>query len=149
MAEINERASVSIDCPLSPTGPAASGEVHSAAQEAFERTKEFVQGQLECSLEDYRALQDMNQVTTQRYQDMHQVAQNISGRLAQLNVKCECGRGWHTSLCLADEALRPYLAQVDEIDKCSKELEATVEVLEKYLNSLETRLKMAQLSSPA
>ncbi|CAD5226811.1 unnamed protein product [Bursaphelenchus xylophilus] len=133
MAEINERASVSIDCPLSP-GFETVDDVRGAATESFNKMKEFVNGQVGNTAADYKLLEDMNNITAQRYQDMHQVAKNITGRLGELTQKYE--------------SLRPYLRQIDEVETISKDLENTVTVLEKYLNALEVKFKMIQLSSP-
>lgn len=41
------------------------------------------------SIDDYKILEEMNKLTTQRYKDMHQVADTISTRLKQLSEKCE------------------------------------------------------------
>ncbi|CAD5219612.1 unnamed protein product [Bursaphelenchus okinawaensis] len=133
MAEINERASVSIDCPLSP-GFETGDEIRHTATESFTKMREYVNGQVQATVADYKLLEELNKTTEQRYLDMHQVAKNITGRLGDLTQKYD--------------SLRPYLRQVDEVEAISKELETTVGVLEKYLNALETKFKMLQLSSP-
>ncbi|KAI6187249.1 hypothetical protein M3Y98_00222500 [Aphelenchoides besseyi] len=131
MAEINERASTSVDCPLSPTST-HSDELTHLAGEAFEKISAYVQGQVDASVDDYKLLEEMNGVTSQRYKDMHNVAGTISNRLTELSEKYE--------------TLRPYLEQIDQIDEASKRLEETVCVLEKYLATLESKLRTAKMS---
>lgn len=70
--EINERASTSIDCPVSPTtetgGTTAAGdEINRRACEASDRLNAYLQGQLQGTIDDYKLLENMNNTTTQRY----------------------------------------------------------------------------------
>lgn len=46
MAEINERASTSVDCPMSPVST-VSDEVHKLAENAADKVYSFVQGQIQ------------------------------------------------------------------------------------------------------
>lgn len=90
MAEINERASVSVDCPLSPiVSDEAGAQAKAAAHDSFSTMKEFIKGQVNTSVEDFKLLEEMNKTTALRYQDMHQVSKNITSRLGELNEKCK------------------------------------------------------------
>ncbi|KAI6175603.1 hypothetical protein M3Y97_00707600 [Aphelenchoides bicaudatus] len=132
MAEINERASTSVDCPLSPSST-VSEEIRYLSGDSFDKIAAYVQGQVDTSVDDYKILEEMNKTTAQRYKDMHQVAETISTRLKNLGDKYQ--------------SLRPQLDQIDQIDEVSKRLENTVGVLEKYFNALEGKFKQVQ-SSP-
>uniref|UniRef100_A0A914YK46 Biogenesis of lysosome-related organelles complex 1 subunit 2 n=1 Tax=Panagrolaimus superbus TaxID=310955 RepID=A0A914YK46_9BILA len=128
MGEINERASVSVDCPMSPLS--ASDEVRQLSNDVFNKVSGFVNGQVQGTTSDYKLIEEMNMSTAQRYTDMKQVASTISGRLYELGEKYE--------------SLRPYLQQVDEIEAASKRLESVVDTLENYVTSLEDKLRALQ-----
>uniref|UniRef100_A0A7E4UPW0 Biogenesis of lysosome-related organelles complex 1 subunit 2 n=1 Tax=Panagrellus redivivus TaxID=6233 RepID=A0A7E4UPW0_PANRE len=128
MSEINERASASVDCPMSPLS--VSDEVRRLSDNVFQKVSTFVRGQVQSTVTDYKLIEDMNKTTAQRYGDMKLVAETISGRLSQLEGKYE--------------SLRPYLQQVDEIEAASKKLEAVVDALDTYVGDLETKLKVFQ-----
>ncbi|KAI1726526.1 biogenesis of lysosome-related organelles complex-1 subunit 2 domain-containing protein [Ditylenchus destructor] len=134
MAEINERASTSVDCPMSPVST-VSDEVHKLAENAADKVYSFVQGQIQSTIDDYKVLENMNNVTAQRYSDMKQVAETISSRLSLLHQKYE--------------DIQPYLQQIDEIDTASRRMEEAVTALETYLNTIETKLKKTQQNTPS
>lgn len=102
MAEINERASNSIDCPLSPT-VSISNDVQRISKEMSDKVYTFIHGEMEGilffqffkfwknilgTINDYKLLEDMNNVTSQRYSDMKHVADSISSKLLHLHQKC-------------------------------------------------------------
>ena len=118
--EINERASTSIDGPLSPPPQTSSGsmddDMRQLAQKSSEKLNAYIQGQVHATIDDYKLLEQMYDVTAQRYRglgdkllendkfansDMKQVTDTISGRLTQLQKKYE--------------DLRPFLDQINEI----------------------------------
>jgi biogenesis of lysosome-related organelles complex 1 subunit 2 len=131
MAEINERSSTS-EYPASPTS-SVSDEVRKMSENVFEKVSAFVQGHIQGTVDDYKLLEDMNNVTAQRYSDMKQVAETVSDRLSQLNEKYE--------------TFRPYLQQIDQIDETSKRMETAMTTLENYLTSIESRLRRMQHNS--
>ena len=177
MAEINERASTSIECPLSPTSPTTAAttlneEMRAQTANSFEKISAYVQGAVEgeasarvsrrsdeltsrqmtiatfsASVDDYKTLADLNDATAQRYRDMHSVAERITNRLDEMNVKCESNDRddgeRREKMRFIDESLRPYLAQIDQIDDTSKRLDETISTLENYITTLESRLKKA------
>uniref|UniRef100_A0A914D856 Biogenesis of lysosome-related organelles complex 1 subunit 2 n=1 Tax=Acrobeloides nanus TaxID=290746 RepID=A0A914D856_9BILA len=134
MAEINERASTSVEPTLSPTST-ISDEAHRLSDNVFDKISAFVNGQIQGTIDDYKLLEEMNNVTAQRYADMKQVAATVSDRLSQLNEKYE--------------TLRPYLQQIDEIDSNSRKMEEAVALLENYVTALETKLKKFQQNQPS
>lgn len=55
----------------------------------FNKSAEYLYGELTASLDDYRLIEEMNQATTAKYNDMKHIAVNVSKSLVELNAKCE------------------------------------------------------------
>jgi hypothetical protein len=76
--EINERVSTSIDGPLSPPVVMDAGsEMRRMAKASTEKLNAFIQGQLQTTIDDYKLLEQMNDVTAQRYTGLHTVSIGI------------------------------------------------------------------------
>lgn len=54
----------------------------------FNKTAEYLYGELTSTLEDYRLLENMNRATITKYSDMKHIASNVSKSMAELNEKC-------------------------------------------------------------
>uniref|UniRef100_A0A1I7YMI1 Biogenesis of lysosome-related organelles complex 1 subunit 2 n=1 Tax=Steinernema glaseri TaxID=37863 RepID=A0A1I7YMI1_9BILA len=130
MAEINERASSSLDCPPTPAPPMVSDEMRRLSAEMHNKVSMYIQGQIEGTIDDYKLLEDMNKTSAQRYADMKQVTKRVSEKINELNKKAE--------------DIRPYLEQIDEIDQATKRLEEATAVLDNYVLGLETRFRSLQ-----
>merc|ERR1711981_84869 len=66
----------------------------------FSKTSDWIAGELESTTEEYRLLEQMNKVTLTKYSDMHQITENVSRGVVELNSKYA--------------ALQPYLEQIDQ-----------------------------------
>lgn len=55
----------------------------------FNKTADYLYGELTATLEDYRLLENMNKATVLKYTDMKQVASNISKNMVELNDQCK------------------------------------------------------------
>ncbi|KAK0400207.1 hypothetical protein QR680_003404 [Steinernema hermaphroditum] len=130
MAEINERASTSLDCPPTPAPPMVSDEMRRLSAEMHNKVSAYIQGQIEGTIDDYKLLEDMNKTSTQRYADMKQVTKRVSEKITELNKKYD--------------AIHPFLDQIDEIDQATKRLEEAAAVLGNYVSGLETRFRSLQ-----
>ena len=64
--EINERASTTIDCPLSPT-TTIDDELKRLAEKSSDRLNTYIQGQIQGTVNEYKLLEEMNTSTAQRY----------------------------------------------------------------------------------
>ncbi|VDK44899.1 unnamed protein product [Anisakis simplex] len=85
---INERASTSTDCPPTPAPTMVTSEMRQLADNMYDKVANYLQGQIEGTIAEYKLLEDMNTVTGQRYEDMKCVASGVAAKLTQLNEKC-------------------------------------------------------------
>merc|ERR1712087_498906 len=93
----------------------------------FSKTSDWIAGELESTTEEYRLLEQMNQVTLTKYSDMQQITENISKGATDLNIKYS--------------ELLPYLEQVDQIDSSVERLEQAAYKLDAYSKRLEQKFK--------
>ncbi|XP_065349038.1 biogenesis of lysosome-related organelles complex 1 subunit 2 isoform X2 [Cloeon dipterum] len=57
------------------------------ANTMFQKTGDYLYGELTATQEDYKLLENMNHVTVKKYSDMRQIASNVSKSLIELNEK--------------------------------------------------------------
>ena len=127
---INECASTSADIAAALDPTIVPSELKRLADDMHEKVGVYLQGQIEGTIEEYKLLEEMNNVTSQRYSDMKQVAEGVADKLSLLNDKYEM--------------LRPYLQQIDEIDENTRKLEDAATTLDIYVSSLENKLQNMQ-----
>ncbi|GFO38102.1 biogenesis of lysosome-related organelles complex 1 subunit 2-like [Plakobranchus ocellatus] len=96
-------------------------------RETFQKTAEYLRGELDGTVEDYKLLEKMNTVTTSRYSEMKHIALSISGALKSLNEKYK--------------SLQPYLEQIDQIEESVATLEQAAYSLDQYSKRLESKFK--------
>ncbi|XP_034237880.1 biogenesis of lysosome-related organelles complex 1 subunit 2 [Thrips palmi] len=93
----------------------------------FQKTSDYLFGELTATQEDYRLLETMNQATIAKYSDMKQISGNISRTMADLNEKYM--------------SLQPYLDQIDQIESSVNKLEQAAYKLDAYSKRLEAKFK--------
>uniref|UniRef100_A0A2H8TNB8 Biogenesis of lysosome-related organelles complex 1 subunit 2 n=1 Tax=Melanaphis sacchari TaxID=742174 RepID=A0A2H8TNB8_9HEMI len=54
----------------------------------FEKTSEYLMGELNITEEDYKLLETMNKVTMQKYASYRQIASDVGKQIIELNEKC-------------------------------------------------------------
>jgi hypothetical protein len=55
----------------------------------FNKTSDYLYGELTSTLDDYRLLENMNRATITKYSDMKHIAANVSKSMGELNEKCK------------------------------------------------------------
>ncbi|KAJ3632760.1 hypothetical protein MTP99_009748 [Tenebrio molitor] len=93
----------------------------------FNKTSDYLYGELTSTLDDYRLLENMNRATITKYSDMKHIAANVSKSMGELNEKYN--------------SLQPYLQQIDQIEDSVVKLEQAAYKLDVYSKRLEAKFK--------
>eukprot|EP00088_Acartia_fossae_P059217 TRINITY_DN7004_c0_g1_i1.p1 TRINITY_DN7004_c0_g1~~TRINITY_DN7004_c0_g1_i1.p1 ORF type:complete len:160 (+),score=25.30 TRINITY_DN7004_c0_g1_i1:44-523(+) len=104
--------------------------LNNLANSLFSKTADWVSGELDSTIDEYRLLEQMNRVTLTKYGDMKQITTNISKGVTELNEK-------YTNLM-------PYLEQIDQIDESISRLEQAAYRLDSYSKRLEAKYKQLE-----
>ncbi|CAH1176052.1 unnamed protein product [Phaedon cochleariae] len=97
------------------------------ANKMFSKTSEYLYGELTSTLDDYRLLENMNQVVITKYSDMKHLAVNVKKSMLDLNDRYN--------------TLIPLLEQIDQIEDSIIKLEQAAYKLDSYSKRLETKFK--------
>lgn len=97
------------------------------ATSMFNKTADYLYGELTATLDDYRLLENMNKATINKYTEMEEFACNVSRNMNSINDKYG--------------ALKPYLDQIDQIENGILKLEQAAFKLDAYTKRLETKFK--------
>ncbi|XP_074599565.1 biogenesis of lysosome-related organelles complex 1 subunit 2 [Brevipalpus obovatus] len=92
-----------------------------------EKVKEYLSSEMSITLEDYKTLEKMNQVTANKYHDM--------------KVKCDEINQAHQNLKSKYECLSEYFAQIDNLEKKIDTLEEMAYSIDLYTKKLENQFK--------
>lgn len=124
----------SSDSPLSPT----SSKLHNSqdadkkvleelSKEMIKSTGDYIKGEIDICIADYKMLEQMNKLVTEKYKSLNKNSTNIISEMEKLNE--------------AYLNLTPLLAQIDMVEKSVDELETTASKLDAYSKRLETKFK--------
>ena len=117
---------------LSPKGDSSEcgpvpAEVHELCRDMFEKTTEYLQGELVATSEEYSLLEKLNKMTTAKYSDMSALSKDLTVMMDELNGKYQ--------------NLQPYLDQIDQLDSTVGSLEQAAYQLDSYSKRLEQKLR--------
>jgi biogenesis of lysosome-related organelles complex 1 subunit 2 len=112
--------------PLEPHDPS----LNHLARNMFEKTADYLQGELTLVQEDYKLLENLNKATAAKYSDMRHIAANVARSLHDLNEKYA--------------SLEPLLRQIDQIEDSVNKLEQAAYKLDSYSKRLESKFKMLE-----
>mmetsp|Transcript_69735 Transcript_69735/g.145408 ORF Transcript_69735/g.145408 Transcript_69735/m.145408 type:complete len:126 (-) Transcript_69735:106-483(-) len=98
-----------------------------AATNMFEKVSKHLQGELYASTEDYKLLEKMNGVTTEKFQELTNQAAEINKNMDKLQEEAS--------------ELIPTLDQIDVLETSVEELMNTATLLDDYSKNLEAKYK--------
>ena len=101
-----------------------------SCQNMFKKISEYLQCELNASLDDYELLEKLNQLTKQKYVEMDNATKGLITRMEQINEKYE--------------KLKPYLEMIDKVDVSVTNLEDAAYKLDAYSKELEARFTKLQ-----
>jgi biogenesis of lysosome-related organelles complex 1 subunit 2 len=93
----------------------------------FANIADYVQGELSVTSNDYKLLEQMNVLTTEKYRAMTDQAADLTLFMQELQKKYA--------------SFEPYLQQIDAIEKSVDELDRTVSLMDEYTKQLETKFR--------
>lgn len=96
-------------------------------RETFQKTSEYLKGELEGTIEDYKLLEQMNKVTLSKYAEMKNISTAVGNSLQDLNDRYK--------------SLQPFLDQIDQIEDNVTSLEQAAYKLDAYSKRLEAKFK--------
>lgn len=110
----------------------------------FNKTADYLYGELTATLDDYRLLENMNRATITKYSDMKHIAGNIAKNMGDLKDKCTqilFLMAISIGKLFLDDTLQPYLDQIDQIEDSVIKLEQAAYKLDAYSKRLEAKFK--------
>lgn len=108
-------------------GKTANQVLDELSKDMIKSTGEYIKGEIDLCISDYKVLEQMNKLVTERYKNLDKNAISITSEMNKLNA--------------AYENIMPLLAQIDDVEKCVTELEQTANKLEVYSKRLENKYK--------
>lgn len=92
----------------------------------FRKIAEYVRSEMLATSEDYKLLENMNNMTKERYVELAGVAQELMLEVGKLRTTYS--------------DFEPYLARIDEISEQADVISNIADELDEYTKSLEARL---------
>ncbi|KAG0213190.1 biogenesis of lysosome- organelles complex 1 subunit 2 [Mortierella sp. GBA43] len=97
-----------------------------SSQDMFRKIAEYVRSEMLATSEDYKLLENMNNMTKERYVELAGVAQELMLEVGKLRTTYS--------------DFEPYLARIDEISEQADVISNIADELDEYTKSLEARL---------
>lgn len=97
------------------------------SKEMIKSTGDYIKEEIDLSISDYKALEQMNKLVTEKYKNLTKHSSNISNEMNKLNESYA--------------TLLPMLSQIDDVEKCVAQLELSAQKLDAYSKKLEAKYK--------
>ncbi|XP_048585866.1 biogenesis of lysosome-related organelles complex 1 subunit 2 [Nematostella vectensis] len=111
----------------STTAEAEEKDLKETCRVAFDKITQYLNGELTASLEDYTLLEQLNNLTTDKYKEMSTMTKSLITTMEKLDDKYK--------------SLQPYLEQIDRIEDSVSSLEQAAYRLDAYSKKLENKFK--------
>jgi len=92
-----------------------------------DKITDYLNGELAATSADYKLLENLNKMATEKYTDMSKTTNNLITNMDDINERYK--------------ALAPYLQQIDLLEESVLKLEQTAYKLDSYSKQLETKFK--------
>ncbi|XP_062516588.1 biogenesis of lysosome-related organelles complex 1 subunit 2-like [Corticium candelabrum] len=99
-------------------------------EKMFEKTTDYLQGELTSTSDEYRLLERLNKLTIAKYADMSTLAATLTTAMSDMNEKYK--------------NLEPYLEQVEQLEASVSTLEQAAYRLDAYSKRLEAKFKQLE-----
>jgi len=106
-------------------------QLNNATKTMFQNVSKYLQSELQATSEDFKLLENMNNITREKYTEMTEITKNLTSFLDEMQKKYA--------------EFEPYLKKIEEIDGNVNELEHTVQLLDEYTRRLEEKFKKLAL----
>lgn len=97
------------------------------SKEMIKTTSEYIKGEIEICAADYKTLEQMNKLVTEKYKQLGKNSSNIIAEMDRLNDSYA--------------TLLPMLSQIDDVEKSVEKLESSAAKLDAYSKRLEAKFK--------
>jgi len=114
--------------------PAAAAQIQAGTEQLFAELAKYIEGELTMTSEDYRLLEQMNQLTRQRYLEMTATAERLVTTMTTVQTKYQ--------------QLESFLPQIDALVAGVSELETTVQAIDDYTAQVERRVDALVAGAP-
>ncbi|XP_065911286.1 biogenesis of lysosome-related organelles complex 1 subunit 2-like [Dysidea avara] len=108
-------------------GGTESVDLKDLCKEMFDKITQYLNGELTATSEEYKLLQQLNQITLAKYTDMCAIAHRLNEVSSRVNDNYK--------------SLQPYLEQIDQLEASVSTLEQTAYRLDAYSKKLEAKFK--------
>jgi biogenesis of lysosome-related organelles complex 1 subunit 2 len=97
------------------------------SKDMIQTAGDYIQTEIDICVSDYKVLERMNQMVTEKYKSLDKNSANITNEMKKLNE--------------AYSNLMPLLSQIDDIENAITGLEQSANKLDSYSKKLETKYK--------
>jgi hypothetical protein len=100
------------------------------SEEMLKSTGEYIKGEIDMCIADYKTLEKMNTTVAEKYKSLSTISSSINDEMSKLNETYA--------------TLVPMLNQIDDLESCVNQLEQAANKLDAHSKKLEIKFKQFQ-----